>query len=332
MTLALALSGGNALGAYQAGAYQALHEAGLEPAFLSGASVGAINGALIAGNAREERLARLRAFWQPATADAAADGPLDSWRRSAAVAWSIAAGRPQLFHPRGLLGTPDLPSLFDSRPLRDTLLHLADFDRLNAGPMRYVASAVDLETGDDVLLDSAETRITPDHVRASGALLPAFQPVEIEGRLLGDAGLSANLPIDAVLTRGTGERPLLLVAIDLLPLSAPRPATLGNVVERMQDLSFATQGRRALEAWQTIFDLKERAGDPLPSVTLLHVLYTDQRREVAGKSMDFSPASVRERWQTGARDMREGLARIASGAVPLGAPGLAVHRVELVGK
>ena len=329
MTLALALSGGNALGAYQAGAFETLSEAGLEPAFVSGASAGAVNGALIAGNPRERRIDRLRAFWQPGVADAASDGPLDTVRRSAAATWTIATGRPQVFAPRfPSLSPGELPSLFDTAPLGQALARLADFTLLNEGPMRYVANAVDLENGEDVMLDTAERRITLDHVRASAALLPAFQPVEIDGRLLGDAGLSANLPIDAVLTRGLDKAPLLVIALDLLPLSAPRPATLGELTRRMQDLSFATQSRRTIDAWQAIFDLRAGTGEKVPSVTLLHVLYTQQDREIAAKAFDFSPASIRERWQIGARDMRAGLGRIASAAVPLGRPGLHVHRVE----
>ena len=62
--VALVLQGGGALGAYQAGVYQALHEAGLEPDWLAGVSIGGINSALIAGNPPERRLERLREFWE----------------------------------------------------------------------------------------------------------------------------------------------------------------------------------------------------------------------------------------------------------------------------
>ena len=60
----LVLQGGGALGSYQAGVYQALHEAGIEPDWVIGTSIGAINGSLIAGNAPENRLARLKEFWK----------------------------------------------------------------------------------------------------------------------------------------------------------------------------------------------------------------------------------------------------------------------------
>src|SRR5258706_10350275 len=57
------LQGGGAVGAYQAGVYQALHEAGVEPDWIIGTSIGAINGSIIAGNKEEDRLAQLRQFW-----------------------------------------------------------------------------------------------------------------------------------------------------------------------------------------------------------------------------------------------------------------------------
>ena len=61
------LQGGGALGAYQAGVYQALHEAGIEPDWVCGVSIGAINSAIIAGNPPERRLERLHIFWDRIT-------------------------------------------------------------------------------------------------------------------------------------------------------------------------------------------------------------------------------------------------------------------------
>jgi len=66
--LALVLQGGGALGAYQAGVYQALHEARLWPDSVAGVSIGGINSAIIAGNPPERRLERLREFWETVTA------------------------------------------------------------------------------------------------------------------------------------------------------------------------------------------------------------------------------------------------------------------------
>src|SRR5262245_63089356 len=60
----LVLQGGGALGAYQVGVYQALHEAGVEPDWVIGTSIGAINASIIAGNEPQDRLIKLDRFWK----------------------------------------------------------------------------------------------------------------------------------------------------------------------------------------------------------------------------------------------------------------------------
>ena len=332
--IVLVLGGGNALGSYQAGVYQALHEAGHEPAWVVGASAGAINGALIAGNAPEDRVARLTEFWQPAITG----GPMSWWpspaetlRRTGAVMLTIGAGRPGVFGPIGPLGSwwdPDaaaaVPALFDSKPLAATLARMADFARLNAGAPRYTATAVDLETGEDVVFDAASMAITPDHVRASAALMPTFPPVEIAGRAYVDGGLSANLPLDPVLG-DPPQGPVLCIAVDLLPRVERRPRSLGEAIGRTQDLMFAAQTRRTIERWRMAYALDNRLRSA--SVTLACLFYADQEVEVAGKAMDFSPESVRHRWQAGRRDAAALLARLAAGEIATGGEGLTVTGV-----
>lgn len=333
-TLALVLSGGNALGAYQAGAYDALHAHGLAPDLVAGASIGAVNGAVICGNTPENRRAQLERLWMPGP-EREASAPHepnkgDEARRTAAASWTMATGRTDLFAPRNLLGPWWNPSgdaspasLYDAMPMLRTLERLADFDLLNRGSPRYLATAVDIETGEDIVFDTRTHRVTPDHVRASTALLPAFAPVDIGGRLLGDGGLSANLPLDSVLC-DPGERPLLCIALDLLPLHAPRPETLGETVIRMQDLMFATQSRRSIAAWQAIHNERARHG-ATASITLVHIAYANHAREVSGKAFDFSPQSVAERWASGREDLTRALAAIDAGAIGLGDPGLSVY-------
>jgi NTE family protein len=319
--ITLVLSGGNALGAFQAGAYEALHEAGATVTRVAGASIGAINGALIAGNTPERRLERLRTFWQPAaTAERWWwEEAADTARRTAAASWTIVSGQPSVFVPK-IAGLPDpAPALYDTRPLDATLVALVDFDRLNGGDPRYLATAVDLDTGEDVVLDAASTRIGPEHVRASAALMPVFPPVEVDGRALVDPGLSANLPLDAVLEEPDGS---LVVALDLLPMASPRPATMGETVARMQDIVFAAQGRRALEKWQRLYALEGR------QAAVIHLPYGQQEREVVGKAFDFSPESVRERWDAGRTGMARVLERLAAGAIPMDGPGLTWVRAE----
>ncbi|WP_420139312.1 patatin-like phospholipase family protein [Sphingomonas sp.] len=332
--VALVLSGGNALGAYQAGAYQALYDAGIEPDWVAGASVGSVNGAILCGNPPAQRLAALERLWRPSTPRGAAagdwPGALEDARRTAVAAWTMAAGKPEIFTPRHLLGpwwnpfgNSEPASLYDTTPLRETLLGLVDFDRLNRDRPRYSATAVDIETGEDVVFDTRSHRIEPDHIRASSALLPAFSPVKVGDRWLGDAGISANLPLDGVLSEVSGE-PVLCIAIDLLPLQAPPPRTLGESVIRMQDLMFATQSRRAIASWQAIFDDCTNRGSAA-AATIVHIAYSDHDREVSGKAFDFSPQTVAERWQAGLRDMRHAIGRLAEGRITIGEAGLAVY-------
>jgi len=332
---ALVLGGGNALGAYHAGVYQALHEAGQEPDWIVGASAGAVNGALIAGNAPEQRVARLRELWQPAATGAAPAWLGDSGetlRRTGAALATLGAGRPGLFGPVGPFGSwwdPDAaaaaPALFDTKPMTATLARLVDFERLNRGWPRFSAAAVDLESGQDVLFDTARDTIAADHLRASAALLPAFPAVEIDGRAYVDGGFSANLPLDPVLAAPWDE-PTLVVAADLLPRAERRPETLGEAMARAQNLTFAAQSRRTIERWQAVYALDERLKSA--SVSLVRLAYADQDREVAGKAMDFSPESVRYRWDAGYRDAAAMLERLADGTIPLGDKGLAVTGFE----
>lgn len=332
-TIALVLSGGNALGAYQAGAYQAMAEHGIEPDWVSGASTGAVNAAIICGNPGHKRIDALEALWKPARDRHTPhpSGAMDQARRTASAIWTFTMGYRDVFAPRHLLGpwfnlfgNQEPSSLYDTIPLGRTLERLVDFDLLNRGSVRFSATAIDLETGEDIVFDTQSCEIGPDHVRASSALLPAFPPVNVAGRLLGDAGISANLPLDGVLSEAF-ERPLLCIAIDLLPLRAPWPRTLGDAAIRAQDLLFASQSRRAIASWQAIFDARGRHDPAVPSATILHIAYSGHEREVSGKAFDFSPQSVGERWEAGYNDLATALAELASDRLAIGAPGLSVY-------
>jgi NTE family protein len=326
---ALVLSGGNALGSWQAGAYSALVERGASVDWVVGGSAGSANAAMIAGNPPGEAVERLREFWTPSPGGGTAWWPaeVDSWRRTAAVSLSVAVGRPAMFAPRPFLGEPwasigdGVASLFDTEPMGATLDRLVDWDRVADGPTRLSIMAVDLESGEDVVFDSIRDRLGPDHVRASSALLPAFQPVEIGGRHYVDAGLSANLPLDAVLA-DPGDAPLLLIALDLLPLSTSLPRSIGEAAGRMQDLIFAAQTRRSIDAWAEVYRLH---GARARAVTLARLAFTNQSREVAGKAFDFSPETAAERWAAGAASMTAFLDRLDAGEIRIGSPGLRTY-------
>ncbi len=213
--VALVLQGGGALGAYQAGVYQALHEAGIEPDWVSGVSIGAINAAIIAGNPPVRRLERLRAFWERITERKiwhyTPDGDLFRQMRNATSTWmTMAQGQPGFFSPHpvspwlSLAGAKSATSHYDTAPLRETLAELVDFDRINAGPVRFAVGAVNVLTGNFTYFDSAEEQIGPDHVMASGALPPALPMVKIGTDHYWDGGIVSNTPLQHLLDQDGG--------------------------------------------------------------------------------------------------------------------------------
>ncbi len=366
---AMVLSGGIALGAFEAGAYAALEEAGVPPPdWFVGASIGAVNAAIIAGNPPGRRVERLRLFWESAARDPTPAASFwlgtppaaGAWRRAyneAAALQALLLGRPGLFRPRlpGGGGMGVVPSLYDLEPLRGRLPELLDFDLLNSGRTKVSVAATDVLSGERVVFDTArgDARIGPEHLAASCALLPVFAPLEIEGRLLGDGGFSANAPLDLVLDEPEPGGDLLCFVVELFTLRGRRPDTLAASVARAADLAFGGQTRRILEGREREHRLRAlvarlaerlppelRADPEVASVlaeaeggarraTVLCVGYRaspDQARP--GAAFDFSPATLSDRWEAGARGMREALRRFEAAPRPSGARGLAVHEVE----
>ena len=219
--IALVLQGGGALGAYQAGVYEALAEASIHPDWVAGVSIGAINSAIIAGNEPAERVEKLRTFWREITAN-----PLLDWTAAAdalapkgnlpralfnqfSAACALVAGAPGFFslrQPAPWLqpdGSLEGTSFYETNRLKSTLERLVDFDRINAGVMRFSVGAVNVRTGNLVYFDNETHKIQPEHVMASGSLPPGFPAVEIEGEFYWDGGLVSNTPLQWVVEHGT---------------------------------------------------------------------------------------------------------------------------------
>ena len=228
--IVLLLQGGGALGAYQAGVYQALAEANLHPDWVAGISIGAINSALIAGNPSERRVEKLREVWETVSAPpfgvpyiAAIEGS-DEFTHTLinqASSWgTVVGGAPGFFQPRVPPpfvypnGSPEALSYYDVAPLRATLERLVDFDRINDGQIRFSVGAVNVRTGNFVYFDSTTHLIGPAHVMASGSLPPGFPATEIEGEHYWDGGLVSNTPLDWVLDARPG-RDTLAFQVDL---------------------------------------------------------------------------------------------------------------------
>ena len=344
MRIGLSLSGGNALGAYGAGAYEAMHERGYSPHIVSGASIGAINGGIIAGNPPELRIAKLREFWAQAATGSAfglapAQGKPREYYNIAHALQTLLMGRPGLFTPRlpGLLsilpGMPPDVALFDSKPLVATLQRVIDFDVLNAAEVPLLIGAVDMETGQPVIFDTRKERLEARHFLATTAFTPGFPPVEIDGRCLADPGLISNLPIDALLNPVLTED-LLCFAVDLFESRGERPRSLDTSLERAQDILFSAQSLRAIAARtgehrlrRIIRELSDRIPQDLREgavaellqegrgneLTLVHLAYAPRRHELSAKTLEFSRASLDERWAAGREDMQAALGKLERG-------------------
>ena len=322
--LAIVFGGGNALGAYCAGAADTLAAEAVEPGWVAGSSIGAITAALWAGNPPEKRMPAMREFWRRAAQQEFVPSWLpDALRRplhfTAALQARI-AGRPHLFHLRlaELLAGSGSPGLYERAPMRRTLDELIDFDLLNRGTPRLSLMTVDVATGEEVPFDTARDRIGIDHLMASSAFIPDFPAVEVDGRLLADGGLAANVPADLVLSEPPAE-PLACITVDLFPLVAPRPRRLADALERQTDLSFACQTVRTLASMRRLWE----ARGPGPGGSVYRINYRHREAEVAAKSYDFAQSSLDTRWAEGQRDMQAAL-RLWRESPPSG-PGLQLH-------
>ena len=230
----------------------------LKPNWIAGTSIGAINAAIIAGNAPDKRVERLREFWETASATLPFKfAPLDSQTRSfvneASAAWIATAGVAGFFRPRippamfYPAGAPQARSYYDTSPLRDTLERLVDFDRINAREVRLSLGAVKVKSGELIYFDNERHKIGPEHVMASGALPPGFPAVEIDGNLYWDGGVVSNTPLQYVLDEDT-EDDLLVFQVDLFSAHGPLPNTVLEAIEREKDIRYSSRTRRNTEA------------------------------------------------------------------------------------
>lgn len=320
------LAGGNALGAFHLGAVETLLDSGLPVSRVAGTSIGAITAALWLGGPRETAKKRLRAFWGRSVDRSVWAGTRPA--RQASAMRAMFGGRPRLFNPTlpGIWAAhflaPNDDHLHSTAAMRQTLADLIDFDSLNDGGTRVIVTALDQETSEDVVFDSATTRLTLDHVMASSALPLIFPPVRIDGRLLVDAGLSANLPI-AAMFRELPERHTVCWALDLWPPKARQAASPDTVARRAQDLMFAAQSRHALE--HLTETLSPRLQDAGIGAVVHHLGYDGGDWEVAAKGFDYSRPALERRRRAGTDEMSRALSAYA----PPRQAGFSVSRLAL---
>ncbi|BAK67949.1 hypothetical protein SLG_32740 [Sphingobium sp. SYK-6] len=332
--VALVLQGGGALGSYQAGVVERLAELEIGIDWVAGISIGAVNAAIIAGNAPEHRSERLTAFWDLVS------GGLPNFclpdqhdiREAAhlAAAGAVALwGIPGFFRPNILppwwapAGSPEALGFYDTTPLRETLDRFVDWDRLNHGPMRFSIGAVDIESGNFYYFDNEDPRwrgrIDARHVMASGALPPGLPPVEIDGRHYWDGGLVSNTPLSHVLEHQTGD--LLIFQIDLFPATGSLPQEMTDVWSRQKDIQYSSRTRQVTDAYlrqrhehemiRALLDVlpPDLAGTPQAqalaavveegAVNIVHLIYRSRAWERGARDFEFSRRTMIDHWTQG---------------------------------
>jgi NTE family protein len=336
----LVLQGGGALGSYQAGAYQALCRCNFEPEWIAGISIGAINAAIIAGNAPDKRVDRLKEFWEMLSSPVSWN-PVTKGDRARSLFNETSAaliatfGVPGFFTPRlppaplWPPGSPQSQSYYDTAPLKKSLERLVDFDRINDLKTRLSVGVVGVASGNFKYFDNYEMKklgkkIGPEHIMASGALPPGFPSIEIDGEHFWDGGISSNTPLDYVLDEEV-DRDLLIFQIDLFSARGELPVSLLDAAEREKDIRYSSRTRlntdknkQVHNARMALRDLIGKLPDYLrndPSVELLreaakentvtvvHLIYRSKNYESSSKDYDFSRVGMVEHWSAGARDV-----------------------------
>ena len=330
----LVLQGGGALGAYQAGVYEALAENGFAPDWVTGVSIGAVNAAIIAGNPTELRVARLREFWERVSSGLPLVPPpiLDPLRRALNLVSASAAlsfGVPHFFYPRipppvfAPPGSASALSFYDTDPLRETLSELVQLDVVNRKEMRFAVGTVEVTSGNSKYFDNykADTpEITIDHVMASGALPPGFPPVKVGKAFYWDGGLVSNSPLWYVLDEEPGLEALIM-QVDLFSASGDMPRSLDEVLERAKDIQYSSKTRSNTTRAKQLDDVNaavRRLLAKLPAelradadakflaqstqahrVSIVQLINRRFDHSSQAKDYEFSRATVRALWDAG---------------------------------
>lgn len=322
----LVLQGGGALGAFQAGVFEAMHDVGIEPDWVVGTSIGAINGAIIAGNEPQHRIRCLREFWDVVASGFPSFLGMQGWGR---VIGTIAQGIPGFFTPnhRWWLGAAAPggvvdASFYTTAPLRETLKNLIDFKHIGKEGTRLTLGAVNARSGQMRYFDSREDTLTLDHVLASGALPPAFPAVVIDGEPYWDGGVYSNTPIEVVMDDAK-RRDSVIFATQLWQQDDADPGSIEQVMSRLKDIQYSSRHGSQVARQQQIHHLRHvvrELGKRLPDTerakpevkelmtwgcaTVMHIVLLRAPRlagEDGTKDIDFAPASIRARWDAGYR-------------------------------
>lgn len=358
--IALVFQGGGALGSYQAGVFEGLSEAGIEPNWMSGVSIGAINASIIAGNKPEDRVAKLKEFWETVTdhgyaSHLAGNDDMRTFHNMTSAFMSMISGIPGFYKPRMMSPWQQVPgqagatSHYDTSDLKDHLNSLINWDILNSDSHRLSVGAVNVRTGNYKYFDTALERLGPEHIMASGALPPAFPAMRIGSEFYWDGGIVSNTPLQYLLELHKLHQALVF-QVDLFNARGDMPKTMPEVMSRQKDIMFSSRTRNATNRYKKIHDLQIKLRDALsridpakwtpedkvmleelqdtPQVNVLQLIYHHADYEGDSKDYEFSKWTMREHWAAGLEDARRTLSHPEWLKLPDQAVGMTVHDVH----
>jgi len=276
---------------------------------------------------------------------------------------SVLQGQNGFFQPRvptplpWLATGPAQASWYDTAPLKSTLERLCDFDRINAretrDSMRVSVGAVNVATGNFVYFDNRREKLRAEHFMASGALPPAFAPVEIDGQYYWDGGLVSNTPLAEVLS-ATPRRNTLAFQVDLWSARGAVPDSLDAVAERVKDIQYSSRTRMVTDTLQReqryrrllrelLAAMPSAPNDEPPGIraarelacdkhyNVVHLIYQKQDFDHECKDFEFGATTMQNHWAAGLADIRKTLANQAWLQLPDNGSGFVTHDIHRAG-
>jgi NTE family protein len=305
------------------------------------AAIAAMSLALVSSKPLAEHADNLREFWKQTATNALSSSPSDlavfaargdiarGLANQMSAGLALLRGAPGFFAPRLPIpwlqpaGTLEATSYYDSAPLKATLERLVDFDRINAGEMRFSVGAVNVSTGNFAYFDNSTHTIGPEHVMASGALPPGFPAIEIEGEHYWDGGLVSNTPLHWVL-ESEPRRDMLAFQVDLWSARGAFPRNMAEVSTRQKEIQYSSRTRANSDRFkhtQRLRSALSRLLQKLPEdltdspeaavlsaaashkvYNLVQLIYRSKHYEGDSKDYEFSRSSMEEHWRAGYHD------------------------------
>jgi NTE family protein len=329
------LQGGGALGSYQVGVCEGLLNNNCEPDWIIGTSIGGLNGAIIAGNKPENRIKKLKEFWQTITTPVPEFFPYSKNENTQIMEsiysseWSLMFGVNGFFKPRqpppfiSLDNSIERLSYYDTEELEKTLENVIDFDILNSKKTRLTIGAVCVEDGVLVRFDNFKQTLTVKHIMATAALPPGFPAIKVGDKYYWDGGLSSNTPLEVLIDEKIDQR-LLCFVINLFSYEQTLPQTMMDILKRKKDIEFGSRYHTVIHYFCEVERYKQRLQSVFCNVSnpeaypdiqqvcsindglalnLVRFHYRDQAYDSWAKDFEFSRRSFNDRFNMGKKDV-----------------------------